>query len=85
MGELAVAGDEAAGMMGKGLSTLNAAKSCVVWWFPILEAAAYRAMGKIRERLEWAAIYFAKNACRIKQRKSIQSRTLEGALNNASS
>ncbi|MNQ83523.1 Transposase DDE domain protein [compost metagenome] len=69
-------------LMGKGLSTLKAAKSSVVWWFPILEAVAHRAMGEIRERLEWAAIYLAKNACRTKQRKSIQNRTLEGVLNN---
>ena len=37
-------------------------------------------MTEIRERLEWAADYLAKNACRTKQRKSIQNRTLEGVL-----
>lgn len=62
LGELAVAGDEAAGspgVDGKGFITLKAAKSSMVWWFPILEAVAHRAMGEIRERLEWAAIYLA--------------------------
>ncbi|MBP4059127.1 IS4 family transposase, partial [Aeromonas sp. Prich7-2] len=38
------------------------------------------ALTEIRERLEWAADYLAKNACRTKQRKSIQNRTLEGVL-----
>ena len=47
----------------------------------LLEAVAHRALTEIRERLEWAADYLAKNACRTKQRKSIQNRTLEGVLN----
>ncbi len=62
------------------VSTLKAAKSGVTWWLPLLEAVAHRALTEIRERLEWAADYLAKNARRTKQRKSIQNRTLEGIL-----
>lgn len=67
-------------LMGSGLSTLKAAKNSGTWWFVLLEAMAHRAMGDIRERLEWAAAYLAKNARRTKQRKSIQNRTLDGVL-----
>ena len=49
--------------------------------FPLLEAVAHRVLVEIRERLEWAAVYLAKNARRTKQRKSIQNRTLEGISN----
>ena len=84
MDEFAVAGDEKAGraecvMTGK-LSMLKASKNSTTWWLPLLEAVAHRALTEIRERLEWAADYLAKNACRTKQRKSIQNRTLEGVL-----
>ena len=68
-------------LMGDGLSTLKAAKNSGTWWFPLLEAVAHRALEEIRERLEWAAVYLAKNARRTKQRKSIQNRTLEGVSN----
>lgn len=68
-------------LMGDGLSTLKAAKNSGTWWFPLLEAVAHRALEEIRERLEWAAVYLAKNARRTKQRKSIQNRTLEGISN----
>ena len=66
-------------MTGK-LSMLKASKNSTTWWLPLLEAVAHRALTEIRERLEWAADYLAKNACRTKQRKSIQNRTLEGVL-----
>ncbi|MDR8290660.1 IS4 family transposase, partial [Acinetobacter baumannii] len=51
------------------LSMLKASKNSATWWLPLLEAVAHRALTEIRERLEWAADYLAKNACRTKQRK----------------
>jgi IS4 transposase len=69
-------------LMTTGLSTLKAAKNSGTWWFPILEAVAHQALSEIRERLEWAATYLAKNARRTKQRKPIQNRTLEGIMND---
>ena len=68
-------------VMSGALSMLKASKNSATWWLPLLEAVAHRALTEIRERLEWAADYLAKNACRTKQRKSIQTRTLEGVLN----
>ncbi len=68
-------------VMSGALSMLKASKNSATWWLPLLEAVAHRALTEIRERLEWAADYLAKNACRTKQRKSIQNRTLEGVLN----
>ena len=63
--------------MGTCLSTPKAAKIAGTWWFLLLEAVAHRVLVEIRERLEWAAVYLAKNARRTKQRKSIQNRTLD--------
>ena len=77
VGQPVVAGDEKTGSSdadGDGLSTLKAAKNSGTWWFPLLEAVAHRVLVEIRERLEWAAVYLAKNARRTKQRKSIQNR-----------
>lgn len=44
---------------------------------PLLKVVVHRALTEIRERLEWAADYLTKNACRTKQRKSIHNRALE--------
>ncbi|QSE74213.1 IS4 family transposase, partial [Aeromonas media] len=60
---------------------LKASKSSATWRLPLLEAVAHRALTEIREILEWAGDYLAKNACRTKQRKSIQNRTLKRVLN----
>jgi hypothetical protein len=61
-------------VMSGALSMLKASKNSAMVATAI-EAVAHRALTEIRERLEWAADYLAKNACRTKQRKSIQNRT----------